>query len=575
MIWWTSQPNRARSERLGIAELQQASNWLLDVRWRIADDTKLCADFEIDHLGTAIPLTIIYPSFFPDMPPQVVPRDAVRLSGHQYGAGGELCLEYRPDNWEPEFTGAMMIASARRLLNSEEPVAGVEAVVANAHRSSLGQDVRAATFRFILTDQFKAACATMPMMIALDAEFSEHFIADHWLAYPVRISVGEDVRWTQPARVAEARSRKGYLLRVPEDIGSKIRADYEVLLSLAQAMKRDDIADLVVKAGGETSFLFEYGDTFKLLSLAPGEGKRSIYNYRTIAVPPAGGRLPGDYARLAKASVAIVGCGSLGSKIAASLARSGVRRFVLVDSDLFFPGNLVRNELDWRAVGLNKPNALGARIQEISPGAVLDLRRINLGAQESSALTDAALVAIGICDLIVDASAEGNAFNLCAAAARNHQKPLLWGEVFGGGIGGLIFRLRPGIDPVPHSARRQILDWCAAHGKEARDGAAIQYGLNFADGGPPLVADDSDVSLMAGHMTRLATDLLVREETLFQQSAFAIGLKPGWIFEAPFDVWPIALAADGAWGPQKDGDFVGAIDEFIAEFFPQSDCEQD
>lgn len=574
MIWWTSQPNRARSERLGIAELQQASDWLLDVRWRIADDTKLCADFEIDHLGTTIPLTIIYPSFFPDMPPQVVPREEVRLSGHQYGAGGELCLEYRPDNWEPEFTGAMMIASARRLLSGEEPVAGVEAVVANAHRSSIGQDVRGATLRFILTEDFRAACATIPMMIALDAEFSEHFTATHWLAYPTRIGAGEDVRWAQPARIANSRSRQGYLLRVPEELGTQIKAEYDFLLSLAQAMERDDIAARIVSASDETALLFEYGDTFKLLSLAPGEGKRSVYSYRTIAVPTSGGRLPSEYARLAEASVAIVGCGSVGSKIAASLARSGVRRFVLVDGDLLFPGNLVRNELDWRAVGLNKPNALGARIQEIAPDAQVDLRRINLGAQESSALTDAVLVAIGNCNLIVDASADGNAFNLCAAAARNQQKPLIWGEVFGGGIGGLIFRLQPGNDPVPHSARRQILDWCAERGKAPPEGAAIQYGLDLAEGGPPLIADNSDVSLIAEHMTRLATDLLVRDETLFQQSAFAIGLKPGWIFEAPFDVWPIALRPDGAWGPQKDGDFAEAIDEFIAEFFPQPDREQ-
>ena len=41
----------------------------------------------------------------------------------------------------------------------------------------------------------------------------------------------------------------------------------------------------------------------------------------------------------------------MGSKLAASLARSGVRRFVLVEEDVLLPENLVRNDLDWRDVG--------------------------------------------------------------------------------------------------------------------------------------------------------------------------------------------------------------------------------
>ena len=31
----------------------------------------------------------------PDIPPSVFPRDGRRHSGHQYGTGGEMCLEYR------------------------------------------------------------------------------------------------------------------------------------------------------------------------------------------------------------------------------------------------------------------------------------------------------------------------------------------------------------------------------------------------------------------------------------------------------------------------------------------------
>ncbi|MCT4372027.1 ThiF family adenylyltransferase [Yangia mangrovi] len=40
---------------------------------------------------------------------------------------------------------------------------------------------------------------------------------------------------------------------------------------------------------------------------------------------------------LADKSVGIVGCGSVGSKVAASLCRTGVGKFLLIDEDIFFP----------------------------------------------------------------------------------------------------------------------------------------------------------------------------------------------------------------------------------------------
>lgn len=574
MIWWASQPNRARSERLAIAELEEANDWLRSVAWRLTKEARLCADFEIEHLGKIVPLTLTYPSFFPEMPPQVMPRDEVRLSGHQYGAGGELCLEFRPDNWEPSFTGAMMIASAHRLLSGEEPELGEAAEVANAHRTTIGQDVRGATYRFIISDDFRAACARAPLHEAIDAEIVEHFMAKHWLALPRRIGAGDQSYWDAADPLPDSRTRKGYFVRLAANLAEHVKAQYAFFELMIGVLKQEDLNSRFAGSDTELVFLIECDGVFKLMSLAPGTGKRTVYDYKTIVAPKSGGRLSADYDRLAAASAAIVGCGSLGSKIAASLARAGLGRFLLIDADLFFAANLVRNELDWRAVGLNKPNALAARVHEIRPSAQVDIRRINLGAQESSALTDATLVAIGMCDMIIDATADAQAFNLVGAVARNEKKPLVWGEVFGGGIGGLIARLRPDVDPVPHAARRQILDWCAGHGVAPPEGSGVQYGLDLTEGAPPLIADDADVALIAGDMTRLALDILLRSETVFPQSAYAIGLKAGWIFEAPFDTWPINLTPEGEWGPEKEEQLAEGIEAFVAEFFPEAAADE-
>ena len=571
MIWWASLPSRARSERLGITELEERSAWLGKVTWRITPEGRLCADFEIEKPGEAVPLTMTYPSFFPEVPPQVTSRDGIRLSGHQYGIAGELCLEYRPDNWHPSYTGAMMIESAHRLLAGETPAPNTVAEVASAHRTTIAQDVRRETMRLVVSTSAISTLGTLPLYQVLDAEVVEHLAAGHWLAFLSRVIDGDTVRFDALADLPAFRVRKGVFVRIGAELLPKIKAEYEFLRTIAELSKREDLLARVDGSDAELPFIIECGGTVRLLSISAGTGARTVFNYRTVpAQPSSGARLPPEYARLSAASVAIVGCGSVGSKVAASLARSGVGRFVLVDGDLMFSDNIVRNDLDWRAVGLNKPNAVEERIQHIRPSATVEKRRIELGGQESSDSTDAALVAIGGCDVIVDATADPQVFNLCGAVARTERRTLVWGEVFAGGIGGIVARLRPGVEPVPHAARRQILDWCARQGVLPPTGTAEQYGLSLPGGAPPLVADDADVTVIAAHMSRLILDALTSDTSQFPQAAYAVGLKPGWIFAAPFETWPIDLAAEGDWGPLADENLADELNAMVREFFPEA-----
>lgn len=93
MIWWGELPGRAQAERAAVSVLAEQNPWLKNVVWRLAANLQLVADFDLVVGDQSIPLTLVYPDFFPDTAPSVVPRDGVRLSGHQYGAAGELCLE--------------------------------------------------------------------------------------------------------------------------------------------------------------------------------------------------------------------------------------------------------------------------------------------------------------------------------------------------------------------------------------------------------------------------------------------------------------------------------------------------
>lgn len=570
MIWWLSQPSRARSERLAVAELSQRHEWLRDVKWEVVGEARLSADFGIEHLGKVIPMTMIFPSFFPDTPPQVKPREEIWLSGHQYGVGGELCLEYRPDNWEPTYTGAMMIESAYRLITGEAPSPGITADVETAHRSTPAQDVRNAKYRFLLTPDARAALTGLPLFVPVAFELSERFEAGHWLALPRRFGDPTMPDWSCGPEVPKNRIRHGYVLRLPTSLRGRIDPGYEFLDALAGSAGDASFESAVRSSGEELALLVECGGDVHVMSLGPGEGKRGVCSYRTVAIPGDERRQTAEYDRLVVASVAIVGCGSVGSKIASSLARAGVGNFVLVDGDMLHPGNLVRNDLDWRYVGLDKPDAVARRIKEIRPSAIVAKRRILLGGQESAAATDAALVAIGKCDLIVDATADGQVFNLCGAVARRERKPMVWGEVLAGGVGGLMMRLRPDVEPVPHAARRQVMDWCTDHGRPPPEGAELRYGFAQGADAPPLIADDTEVGLVAAYMARFCIDVLSRSESIFPRSAYAVGFRAEWIFDAPFDTWPIDFHAEGIWGPEKDDDLDGELAALAAELFPQA-----
>jgi len=178
----------------------------------------------------------------------------------------------------------------------------------------------------------------------------------------------------------------------------------------------------------------------------------------------------------------------------------------------------------------------------------------------------ATMAAIETCDLIVDATADSGVFNLCAAIARRAEKPMCWAQVFGGGVGGIVVRLRPGLDPTPLTARQRIDAWYAAQGVDWPDDGSSRPYADTGDGGVPLIADDADVSVIASHLSRFAIDLLAHPgATAFPYPAYVIGLSDRWLFTAPFDVRPIDLGDADAWGAASEPSDKAALEALLAD----------
>lgn len=152
MIWYLENPRRNRHEREALEALASSVDWVVPIRWRIDESLRLIWDADILAAGRTFPISLRYPNHFPHSPPLVLLRgDTERWSSHQYGPGGELCLEHGPDNWHPDVTGADMILSAQRLLQGERPAPDERGTVASRHKTTLGQDLRGKFTRFMAT----------------------------------------------------------------------------------------------------------------------------------------------------------------------------------------------------------------------------------------------------------------------------------------------------------------------------------------------------------------------------------------------------------------------------------------
>ena len=551
MIWYFENPERFRQERTALERLASSSAWLLPGEWRVDESLRVVWDADIVTSSGIYPVTIQYPNHFPHSPPLVLPRgSSERWSAHQYGAGGELCLEFGPDNWHPEFSGADMIASAHRLLQGEAPSPGRQSIVPSRHATTLGQDLRRHYLRLLVTRDLRDILASLPERIVVKANVLSMHHEESAVFAITSVVLPDGTQWADPTIPKpikyEGYERQMVLVRWPPDLNTPTAESAQALrdaIGVSEALTPDTPFLCIVR--GTTVHAHRLWD----------DG--TISEISIIAAQPAAARLDDTHAALVARKVAIVGCGSLGSKLAVMLARSGVGKFVLIDDDIMLPDNLIRQELDWRELGAHKAAAVARRIQLVNPSAECQTRLHRMGGQEASGSIETLITSLAECDLIVDATADARAFGYLCAAASTGGKPVVWAEVFGGGFGGLIARHRPLLDPDPASMRRAIENWCVAQGAPPMTRA---HNYETGDSGPPLIADDADVTAIAAHAARLTIDTLIpRNPSNFPYSVYMIGLARGWIFDQPFDTRPIDV------GPPSSPTSATAADQQLFE----------
>ena len=565
MKWALSDPTRFLYERAELDRLEKEVDWLV-TNWRIDTDGTIEVDLDLTIHGRTYAGRMSYPDVFPNSPPYIRPRDtSERWTSHQYGAGGSLCLQWRSDNWQTGVTGAILAQSAYDLLSNEQhPEQPV--IVPSAHRLTEGQTMNGEEYRFVATNALLQNLAAIPLHSRLKLVTHTVLNRTATVMFVSKISVANDKIQEitdLPSGVSSyfpliSLKRDGWVFKtaavVPEltivSVDDLLRILSDSGLCADNILVKEEDTDTykektVVLLGSDLASL-------RVFSVVFGE-QPVLREYQIIKSSDLDSRLPEEYDQLSKVRVGIVGLGSIGSKIAVSLARSGMRRFLLVDDDYLVPGNLVRHELSWAFVGVHKVDAVRDALSLVSAEMNIDVRSHRIAGQDSALNAAAALNDLAHCDLLIDATANPEVFLRMAAVARDSKIPLLWGELFSGGYGGLIARARPDIDPNPLAVRSAIHTHLATL-PPAPFQQADEYDVEQEQ---PLIAYDSDVGSIATSLTRFAIDAALRRNpSQFPHPVYLIGLRQEWIFTQPFDTRPIDALGEG-W----DDEVVSLVEE--------------
>lgn len=531
MSWWTREPGRVLAEEDALRALVARGGVLGAYHWQLTPEAgvRIQATLALGPREQAV--EVRFPAHYPRQCPAVLPVPyGTRLSEHQFRGDGVLCLEIGPDNWLPRYTAADMLGSAWRLL-VHEAIAAVEPwEIPSRHVTHLGELVRQHPLVLVRP----ASLAERLASLSEGGEFTAHIIVSEsgFQVWPLEVPSGSPLPGV-PSALRTDKPTTGRLLRLGPNAPREPPRD------------RASFIEFVATHAGH-----QCGDKFELLLLVWPDGSARGYPLAgqtvtaLVDVPfeDGGPRLPTRTAAVTSSlRVGIVGLGSLGSKVAASLARSGVRRFVLADGDVVLGPNVTRHAARYEQVGMMKVHAAAALLREV---ALEEIDCIPLTSMLVSATNpevhELHLEVLGKVDVLVDATADPDVFNTLADLASRERIPLVWAEVFEGGLGGLVGAAHPRRTPCPQCVRAGFLAHAHAWPPAPRSSSLRPYesGRDI-----PLVATDADVNFIAAALT---ARVLEAGDAAADPAAPVVlfGLRRGWIFERAFDTMRVEVLAD-------------------------------
>lgn len=214
-------------------------------------------------------------------------------------------------------------------------------------------------------------------------------------------------------------------------------------------------------------------------------------------------------ATIQQKAIALIGLGALGATVAELLAKAGVAKFRLCDSDTLSTGNVARHVGGLTQFGAPKTLVTMARLLEINPYLTFSQADVISGSAISSLDRLAEFVAPA--DLIVCTTADENTEAVINQLAVINSKVVLYGRAIRKGSMGRAFLVRPQMD----ACKACLAEFASAgHGGKEIPDDWIDIPESEDDillhecGRPVIPASAIDLSFVAALIARVALDVL-------------------------------------------------------------------
>lgn len=249
-----------------------------------------------------------------------------------------------------------------------------------------------------------------------------------------------------------------------------------------------------------------------------------------------------DTDRVADAHVVCIGLGSLGSHVALSLAKAGVRRFSLFDPDILMPENVCRHVGDLTDLGRLKVEVVRDAVLRRRPDAEVNpIAASPLPDQSHEGTVGYAQFALALLDpnaVVIVTVADDRIERPLNALLVQAGVPVIFGSVLGPGTHGRIFRVRPaGGGCYECLLHAQAADAVNFPSLPAPQGTMLPATDGYRQPGIPGVGIDVEqVALMTA---RLTLQTILGDNATYPDATHEHHLwtnRGGWVFDRPLQV---------------------------------------
>jgi len=410
---------------------------------------RLQIDVLLEINGGAVPVSVVYPSDFPIVPPTVFGPPGI-LKRHQESRSHNFCLLESDDDWDPRRDAASMVAETLRKLLEDDAV-GPDAVA--AHEADMPEPTSSqlpyTTAQVVVVSdpfwepQLSTTCGGMTLM---PVQASNVFM----------LLDAKGLGRADPQLVRRFNQRRnhegGYWvsLKAAPPIGSApvevlalaLNADGQVRTALA-GRSNDKRADgwwiaVTFMEEGPTREERRRAWVFIRVRLGHGTWKaEAIVQAQALTLAERERRTP-ELAGLSACTYVVVGAGSLGAPIAVELVKAGAGSTVIVDPDIYDVNNPVRHLLPVTVAGTSKATALAEYSQSLNPFVRVEAQSLAIG--RSAGINDV----IRGASMVIDTTGSSVVARVLYKYCTIHEVPLLGVGLTAGAYGADVALFRPG-----------------------------------------------------------------------------------------------------------------------------------